>query len=190
MRAGLTRQALKANPWAFVGPFTTQVLAAALVTGSLGAQRALGKTVDADVSEMAGIFLLLSIYLSVIIVGVTMGASIARQAADIALARTIGASPWQVRRAVAAQAMLIAIPATFAGVPLGSLGGRAWIHGLVAHGVVPAGVHYRGHPAALPIALAIAIGTSLPGTLIAASRSPSRPPSQPCRCSCRPPRPT
>ncbi len=173
MRAGLTRQALKANPWAFVGPFTTQVLAAALVTGALGAQRALGKTVDADVSEMAGIFLLLSIYLSVIIVGVTMGASIARQAADIALTRTIGASPWQVRRAVVAQAMLIAIPATLAGVPLGSLGGRAWIHGLVAHGVVPAGVHYQGHPAALPIALAIAVGTSLPGTLIAAIK-PSR----------------
>lgn len=173
MRAGLTRQALKANPYAFVGPFVTQVLAAALVTGSLGAQRALGNLGDTAVSEMATIFLLLSIYLSVIIIGVTMGASIARQAADIALARTIGASPWQVRRAVAGQAMLVAVPATLVGVPLGALGGRAWIHALVTHGVVPAGVHYQGHPAALPIALAIAVGTSLPGTLIAAVR-PSR----------------
>jgi putative ABC transport system permease protein len=173
MRSGLTRQALRANPYAFVGPFITQALAAALVVGSLGAQRALGRSGDQAVSEMALTFLLLSIYLSVLIVGVTMGASIARQAADIALARSVGASPWQVRRAVAAQAMLVAVPATLAGAPLGSLAGRAWIDGLVAHGAIPAGVHYQGHPAALPIALAITVGTSLPGTLIAAVR-PSR----------------
>jgi putative ABC transport system permease protein len=173
MRAGLTRQALKANPYAFVGPFITQALAAALVVGSLGAQRSLAGTGDSDVSDMAVAFLLLSIYLSILIVGVTMGASIGRQAADIALARTIGASPWQVRRAVVAQAMLVAIPATLAGAPLGSLAGRAWIGGLVTHGVIPASVRYLGHPAALPIAFAITIGTAVPGTLIAAVR-PSR----------------
>jgi putative ABC transport system permease protein len=173
MRAGLTRQALKANPYAFAGPFITQVLAATLVAGSLGAQRALGNTGNDDVSEMAQVFLLMSIYLSVLIVGVTMGASIARQASDIALARTVGASPWQVRRAVAAQAMLVAVPATLVGVPFGALAGRVWIDGLVSHGVVPAGVHFRGHPAALPIAFAVTVGTSLLGTLIAAIR-PSR----------------
>jgi putative ABC transport system permease protein len=173
VRAGLTRQALKANPYAFVGPFITQALAAALVVGSLGAQRGLAVTGDTDVSELAQIFLLIAIYLSVLLVGVTMGASIARQAGDIALARTIGASPGQVRRAVAGQAMLVAIPATLAGAPLGSLGGRAWLHGLATHGVIPASVHYQGHPAALAIAFAITVGTSVPGTLLAAVR-PSR----------------
>jgi putative ABC transport system permease protein len=172
MRAGLTRQALKANPYAFVGPFITQALAAALGVASLGAQRSLGPDAG-DASDMAVAFLLISIYLSILIVGVTMGASIGRQAGDIALARTIGASPWQVRRAVVAQAMLVAIPATLAGAPLGSLAGRAWIHGLATHGVVPADVRYHGHPAALAIAFAITIGTSVPGTLVAAVR-PSR----------------
>jgi putative ABC transport system permease protein len=173
MRAGLTRQALKANPYAFAGPFITQALAAALVVVSLGAQRSLAAAGDSDVSDMAVAFLLISIYLSILIVGVTMGASIGRQAADIALARAVGASPGQVRRAVVGQAVLVAIPATLAGAPLGSLAGRAWIHGLAAHGVIPASVHYHGHPAALPIAFAITVGTAVPGTLIAAVR-PSR----------------
>jgi putative ABC transport system permease protein len=173
MRAGLTRQALKANPYAFVGPFITQALAAALVVVSLGAQRSLATGGDSDVSDLAVAFLLISIYLSILIVGVTMGASIGRQTADIALVRTIGASPGQVRRAVVGQAMLVAIPATLAGAPLGSLAGRAWIHGLATHGVIPASIHYHGHPAALPIAFAITIGTAVPGTLIAALR-PSR----------------
>jgi hypothetical protein len=32
MNAGLVRQALRRNPWAFLGPAATQALAAALVT--------------------------------------------------------------------------------------------------------------------------------------------------------------
>ncbi|MEK8109422.1 hypothetical protein NKG94_42035 [Micromonospora sp. M12] len=37
MNAGLTRQALRKQPWAFAGPFITQCLAAALASGALGA---------------------------------------------------------------------------------------------------------------------------------------------------------
>jgi putative ABC transport system permease protein len=183
MMAGLTRQALRANPWSFFGPFVTQCLAAAIVAGSLGAQRSLDRAplgpggraalADSGIPEIATIFLIISIYLSVVIVGVTMGATIGRQARDIALARAIGAAPRQVRHAVAAQAMLVAVPATLAGVPLGVLGGRAWIDGLVAHGVLDAQVRFHPHSAALPIALAVTVGTALPGALIAAIR-PSR----------------
>jgi putative ABC transport system permease protein len=183
MMPGLTRQALRSNPWSFVGPFTTQGLAAALVAGSLGAQHSIAMApltapgrqalADGGVPEMAVIFLMIAIYLSAILVGVTMSSSIARQAQDIALIRSIGASPWQVRRSVALQAAVVAVPATLAGVPLGILGGRAWIDGLVAHGVVPDGVRFHPHVAALPIALAVTVGTSLLGALISAIR-PSR----------------
>jgi putative ABC transport system permease protein len=176
MRAALIRQALTANPWSFFGPFVTQCLAAAIVAGSLGAQRSLAGApvgVDDGLTEIAAIFLLVSIYLAVILVGVTMGSAIGRQARDIALARAIGAAPRQVRHAVAGQAMLVAVPAALLGAPLGILGGRAWIDGLVAHGVVPGAVRFTAHPAALPIALAVTVGTALPGALIAAIR-PSR----------------
>jgi putative ABC transport system permease protein len=181
--AGLTRQALRSNPWSFLGPASTQCLAAAIVAGSLGATHSLGgarldaatrHALDASgVPEIATIFLLIAIYLSAIIVGVTMSATVGRQARDIALVRAIGGTPGRVRRAVALQAVLIAVPATLVGVPLGTLGGRAWIHGLIDHGVVPAVVQFRAHPAALPIALAVTVGTSLIGALIAAIK-PSR----------------
>ena len=171
MIAALTRQALRANPWSFFGPVSTQCLAAAIIAGSLGAHRSLtGEPADSDVVEITAIFLPIAIYLSAIVVGVTMGATIARQARDIALVRAIGAAPRQVRLAIAGQAMLVAVPATLVGVPLGVLGGRAWIGGLAGHGVIPAGIEFHAHPAALPIALAVTVGTSLLGALIAAIR--------------------
>jgi putative ABC transport system permease protein len=180
---GLARQALKSNPWSFIGPASTQCLAAALVAGSLGAQHSLSRApldgaarsalAESGIPDIALIFMMIAIYLTAIIVGVTMSATIARQARDIALVRAIGATPGRVRRAIALQAVLIAVPATLAGVPLGTLGGRAWIHGLVGHGVIPAEVTFAAHPGALPIALAITVGTSLLGALIAAIR-PSR----------------
>lgn len=133
MLTGLTRQALKANPWSFFGPVVTQCMAAAIVAGSLGAQRSLAAAplspaarqalTDSGIPEIAMIFLMIAIYLAAITIGVTMGATIARQARDIASAQAIGATPGQVRRAIAAQAMLVAVPATLAGVPLGLLGG-------------------------------------------------------------------
>jgi alpha-beta hydrolase superfamily lysophospholipase len=88
----LTRQALTANPWSFFGPVSTQCLAAAIIAGSLGAQRSLAaRGVDGDVAAIAAIFLGIAVYLSAIVVGVTMGATIARQARDIVLVRAIGA---------------------------------------------------------------------------------------------------
>jgi putative ABC transport system permease protein len=177
------RQALRRNPWSFLGPFTTQLLAAALVAAGLGILTSIDRApldaaarravADSDLADAATIFVMLAIYLSIIIVGVTMTATIAQQARDIALVRAIGATPGRVRRSVAAQAAIVAIPATLLGVPLGSLGGRAWINGAVRHELAPAAVTFHPHPAALPIALAVTVGTSLAGALIAAIR-PSR----------------
>lgn len=179
----MIRQALRRNPWSFLGPATTQCLAAALIAAALGilvsidrapldpaARQALTGT---GVPDMAAIFLGLAVYLSIIVVGVTMSAAIAHQARDIALVRAIGATPGRVRRSIAAQAAAVAVPATLAGVPLGTLGGRAWLDGLVAHGIAPPAVTFQAHGGALPIAFAITVGTSLIGAQIAAIR-PSR----------------
>lgn len=176
----MIRQALRRHPWAFLGPFSTQVLAAALVAGSLGVTASLDRAplgpaarqalTDSGISEMAVLFLMLAVYLSAIIVGVTMAATIAQQARDIALVRAIGATPGRVRRSIAAQAALVAVPATLLGVPLGTLGGRAWLGGLAGHGLVPAAVTFHPHGGALPIALAVTVGTSLIGALVAAIR--------------------
>jgi putative ABC transport system permease protein len=177
------RQALRRNPWAFLGPAATQALAAALVSAGLcllasfdGAalsptQRA--ALIASGVADLGLIFVVSSIYLSLLIVGVTMGTAIADQATDLALVRTIGATPARVRRAIAAQAALIAVPATTAGIPLGLLCGYGWLTGLTRHGIVPPEVSFRIHGATVPIVFAVTIGTSLLGALVAAIR-PSR----------------
>ena len=179
----MIRQALRRNPWAFLGPFSTQVLAAALVTAGLGITASIGRApldaaarralTDSGLADIAIVFVMIAVYLSVIIVGVTMAATIAQQSRDIALVRAIGATPGRVRRSVAAQAGIVAVPATLLGVPLGALGGRVWIDGVVSHGFAPATLTFHAHPAAVPIALAVTVGTSLAGALIAAIR-PSR----------------
>ncbi|MEU8236000.1 ABC transporter permease [Actinoplanes sp. NPDC048967] len=179
----MIRQALRSNPWSFLGPFSTQLLAAALVAAGLGITTSFDRAplnpaarqalTDSGLADIAIIFVMIAIYLSIIIVGVTMAATIAQQARDIALVRAIGATPGRVRRSVAAQAAIVAVPATLLGVPVGSLGGREWISGVVTHDLAPAAVTFHPHPAALPIALAVTVGTSLAGALIAAIR-PSR----------------
>lgn len=103
MSAGLTRQALRKQPWAFAGPFVTQCLAAALVSGALGASSSMsGARLDpaarqalteSGIPEMAVLFVVVSVYLTALIVGLTMTSSIARQGRDIALVRAVGATP-------------------------------------------------------------------------------------------------
>ncbi|WP_410821902.1 FtsX-like permease family protein [Micromonospora sp. 050-3] len=180
MNAGLTRQALRKQPWAFAGPFVTQCLAAALVSGALGASSSMsGARLDpaarqalteSSLPEMAALFVVMSVYLTALIVGLTMTSSIARQGRDIALVRAVGATPGRVRRAVAAQAAAVAVPATLLGVPLGALLARAWLAGLTGHGAIPPGVTFHNSAAALPAALGITVGASLVGALVAAIR--------------------
>jgi putative ABC transport system permease protein len=177
---GLTRQALRRHRWSFFGPVTTLALGAALVSGGLGAQASFSdprldpatrQALDgSDTAEFATIFVLIAVYLSILIVGLTMTSTIARQARDIALVRTLGATPGRVRRAVAAQAAVVAVPAVLVGVPLGALAGRAWVDGLAGHGVIPAAVTFRPSAAAWPAALAIAVGAAVAGSLVAAIR--------------------
>jgi putative ABC transport system permease protein len=183
MTSGLTRQALRHHSWSFLGPVTTLGLGAAMVSGGLGAQTSFGAAdLDAatrlaltatDAPDFATVFVLLGIYLSILIVGLTMGSTIARQARDIALLRTVGATPGRIHRAVAVQAAVVAVPAALAGAPLGALAGRAWVHSLAGHGVIPAAVPFRPSAAAWPAALAVAVGAGVVGALVAAVR-PSR----------------
>ncbi len=169
--SGLVRQALRANPWAFAGPASTQCVAAAIVTAALSANRSLAGRVPGDVADVGVIFVTTSIYLTTLIVGVTMAAAVGRQMRDIALVRAVGATPRRVRRAVALQAAIVAGPATAAGVPLGLLLGALWLDGLSGHGIVGPAVTFRPAWYAPLVALAVTGGTSLAGARIAAIRA-------------------
>ena len=180
MTSGLTRQALRRHRWAFLGPFATQCLAAAVITAMVTTTWSLSaatlsaderRALDAsDISDAAAVFSGSAVYLSILMVGVTMTAAIARQARDIALLRAVGATPGRIRRSVARQAAVVAVPAAVLGYVVGLGAGRLWLAALTDHGLVPATVHYVPAPAALPMVIGIEVATSVVGALIAAVR--------------------
>jgi putative ABC transport system permease protein len=180
MRAGLTRQALRRHRRSLLGPAATQcvaatVIAAMVMTGtSLDAaplDPAQRRALDAaDVPSATVAFALIAVYLSILLVGVTMSSTIAQQGRDIALLRSVGATPGQVRRSIALQAVIVAVPASVLGYLLGTVAGWAWVAALVAHGVLPDAVPFMPDPAVAPLVVGILVATSVVGGLVAAIR--------------------
>jgi putative ABC transport system permease protein len=180
VRSGITRQALRRHRWSLLGPAVTQCTAATVITMMVTTSLSIGAAPlspagraaveDTSIPEAAVVFALISVYMSVLLVGVTMNLAIARQMRDIALLRAIGATPGRIRRSVALQAAFLAVPASALGYPLGIGAGYAWTGALRAHGVLPAAVTFSPAPAVLPGVIGVAIVTSVLGALAAAVR--------------------
>src|SRR5690606_20040684 len=103
----------------------------------------------------------------------TVALSVSPRSREVALLRAIGATPRQIRRAVASEALLVA---PFAGL-LGSLPGirlaHWWFGRLQARGAIPQAV--LGHVSALPPLVAAGLGLlTAPGAGWAAGRRPAR----------------
>jgi putative ABC transport system permease protein len=181
MRTGLVTQALRRHRWSLLAPACTQVLAACVISGMVMTAWSLSPSqlapadravvVASEMDDVTSVFLGVAIYLSIIIVGVTMNLAIQQQLEDIALVRVVGASPGHVRRAVALQVAVVAVPASLAGWLLAVPAGAAWIAALRAHGVLPATARLAPHVMALPIAVGIVLATSVVGALVAALRT-------------------
>ncbi|MFG3118460.1 FtsX-like permease family protein [Streptomyces sp. NPDC048197] len=180
MPSGLARAALRGHRPAFAGTAVAALFAAAVVGASVtmlavagadGAPVAARRTMAAHgVGEMALVLLLGSVYLSVFVIASTMGTAVAQQHREFAMLRAVGARPWQIRRAVAVQAVLAAVPAALAGCALGAVLARWWFDGMVARGLIPGGVAFRFRWVALPVCLAVAVVTSAVAGLLAAAR--------------------
>jgi putative ABC transport system permease protein len=187
MTTGLVTQALRRHRWSLLAPAVTQVLAACVISAMVmtawslspsqlaPADRAL--VVASEMDDVTSVFLGSAIYLSILIVGVTMNLAIQQQLEDIALVRVVGASPGQVRRAVALQVAVVTVPASALGWLLAVPAGAAWIAALRAHDVLPAAARLAPQVMALPIALGIVLATSVVGGLVAAMRTARMAPS-------------
>jgi putative ABC transport system permease protein len=181
MRSGITRQALRRHRWALAGPACTQALGAAVVAVMLmtaaslrapGLSAAQRQAIAAgQVADTAAVFLGVAIYLSVLVVGVTMNLAVSRQVRDLALLRTIGATPGQIRRSVVLQAALVSVPASLLGCLLALPLGAGWLALLRTHGVLPAGVGLTPTLSALPAAMGIQLATSIVGAWTAGRRT-------------------
>ena len=174
-------QALRRNRWSLLAPAVTQILAACVISAMVMTAWSLSPSqlppadravvVASEMDDVTSVFLGSAIYLSILIVGVTMNLAIQQQLQDIALVRVVGASPGQVRRAVALQVAAVALPASLLGWLIAVPAGAAWIAALRAHGVLPSAAHLAPHVMALPIALGIVVSTSVAGALVAAVRT-------------------
>lgn len=183
MATGLAQAALRAHRPAFVGTAVAALFAATVVSastmmfGTTSTESTAGLSAPArrqitenGVGDMALVLLIGSIYMSIFVVVSTMGTAVAQQHRELAMVRSIGAKPRQVRRAVAVQALAASVPASLAGFLLGGLGARWWHAGMVSHGLLPAEAGFRFSWVALPVCVGVAVVTTTLAALLSALR--------------------
>lgn len=180
MSTGLARAALRAHRPAFIGTAVAALFAATVVSASTMVLRSTStsglpaatrhRLTESGVGEIATVLLIGSIYMSIFVVASTMGTAVVQQHRELALVRSIGARPRQVRRAVAGQALAASIPAALAGFVLGGVLARVWFTGMVEHGLVPAEVPFRFSWLALPVCVGVAVVTSALAAVLSALR--------------------
>jgi putative ABC transport system permease protein len=110
---------------------------------------------------------------AVFVVMGTVALAVGQRSREIALLRAVGATPRQIRRTVATEAMLVAPVAGAAGILPGLALARWWFDQLVDRGAVPRGVHLTVGW----IPMVVAVGAGLLSSLAAgylAARRPSR----------------
>src|SRR3954470_14181315 len=95
----------------------------------------------------------LALFIAIFVVAGTMGLSIQQREPEIALLRAIAATPGQIRRMIAWEAMLVGLIGSAAGIWPGAVLGRRLADGLVRHGVAPPS--FTVEAGALPIAAAV-----------------------------------
>ncbi|MDT0447581.1 FtsX-like permease family protein [Streptomyces hesseae] len=168
-RAGVTGTALAEQVRRAVDG-RAEVLTGAARGGAEEPGLAEGRTV---LTALGGSFGGIAAMTAVFVVMGTIALATAQRAREFALLRAIGATPRQIRRTIAAEAMLVAPVAGALGILPGLALARWWFGELVARGAVPGQVSLDTGP--LP--MVIAVGTSVLAALIAgyaAARRPAR----------------
>jgi len=133
--------------------------------------------VAAELPDVTAVFLGSAVYLSILVVGVTMNLAVSRQVRDLALLRTVGATPGQIRRSVVLQAALVSVPASLLGCALAVPLGAGWLALLAARGALPDGIAFTPTLSAVPAAVGIQLATSIAGAWTAGRRTARLAPS-------------
>lgn len=187
MNSGITKQAMLRHRWSLAGPAATQVVGAGVISVMLMAAHSISSSLSpagqqvpavADAVAFIDIFRGDARFLSIIVVGLTMNLAMSRQMRDIALLRSIGASPAQVRWCLVRQSIIVAVPASIIGFVLAIPACATWLHLLTANGVLPGAVHFHPDPSALLSALEVVVITSVIGTMVAVLRPSRLPPAR------------
>jgi putative ABC transport system permease protein len=177
---GLATASVRARPSAFAGTFAALVFSATVVTACVAiAVSAAGTPTSADqmaLSEMGVAFSLLTIYMSIFVIGQVTSLAVAQRRRESALLRAVGAGPWQIRRMVATEALWTALLALPVGYGLGAPLAHVWFDGLARHGMAPPGMELRvGWPSLLAAFGVLFVSSQLGGAIGAWRASRTRP---------------
>ncbi|MCX5209023.1 ABC transporter permease [Kitasatospora sp. NBC_00240] len=108
----------------------------------------------------------------------TVALATGQRAREFALLRAIGATPRQIRRTIAAEAMLLAPVAAGLGILPGLALARWWFGQLVERGAIPRGVRLDVGPLPMAAAVVVSLLSALTAGYVAARRPSKLRPSQ------------
>ncbi|WP_245231806.1 FtsX-like permease family protein [Streptomyces novaecaesareae] len=170
---------LRRRPAAFAGLAAALLLATATVTlfGSLvaaqvTAPRAVTRAPVAGpgVLVIAGAFGEIAVLVALFVVVNALGFTLRQQHRDLALLRTVAATPRQVRRVVRAQVVATVLLAAVPGCAAGLLAARAFLTALQRRGMAAPGLHIPGTPVPMLVALGVALLVGLAAAAASAWR--------------------
>jgi putative ABC transport system permease protein len=121
-----------------------------------------------------GVAALLSAFVAVTVTATAFGLSVAQRRRDLALLRTIGATPRQVMRTVCAEAALVGAGGSAAGCLLGLAGAPRLASWIVRQGLAPSwfsGYFTTESVLALAAAFAVGVAVAVLSVLVAAVRA-------------------
>ncbi|SCF48946.1 putative ABC transport system permease protein [Micromonospora matsumotoense] len=127
----------------------------------------------AQLVPLAGVFAGMTVFVSIFVVASTLGLSVQQRQKEVALLRSIGATPRQIRKMIRREALVVAVGAAILGCIPGALLGPL-IHWLVAEaGVISPVVEF--HQGVVPYLIGPAVGifAALVASYVA-SRRPSK----------------
>ncbi|GHF67592.1 hypothetical protein GCM10018790_51950 [Kitasatospora xanthocidica] len=170
---------IRRRPAAFAGLAAALLLATAAVTlfGSLVAAQvtaprsvARAPVAGPGVLVIAGAFGEIAVLVALFTVVNALGFTLRQQHRDLALLRTVAATPRQVRRVVRAQVVATVLLAAVPGCAVGLLAARAFLAALQRRGMAAPGLRIPGTPVPMLIALGVALLVGLAATAAAAWR--------------------
>jgi putative ABC transport system permease protein len=183
MFSGITKQALRRHRSSLLGPAITQMMGACIISAMIMVSVSINNAVPVaqrvgvigDVLDSAVVFLGTTIYMAIAAVGVTMHIAMLQQMRDIALLRSVGATPGQVRRCLIRQAGIITFPAVALGYLLAIPAAAFWLALLKSHAGIPTNVQFSAVPSAFFISLSTALSIAIVGTFLGVLRTSRRP---------------
>ncbi|MFE6051250.1 FtsX-like permease family protein [Kitasatospora sp. NPDC056446] len=170
---------IRRRPAAFAGLGAALFLAIAAVTlfGSLvAAQLTAPEAVAREpvagpgLLVIAGAFGEIAVLVALFVVANALGFTLRQQHRDLALLRTVAATPRQVRRVVRAQVLATVLSAAVPGWAVGLLAARAFLDALQRRGMAAPGLHIPGSPVPMLVALGVALLVGLAATAASARR--------------------